>query len=554
MKLNLFLSKIKKYLQLIIFLIIGGISFYSCFDDNYDLKKISGQYEINPRFAITIGTSVFTIDSILNKLDTTNYVHQTDSGLLYIVYDKDLQFYKAEDQFPFTNSFQTNQPFSIPDTSLVFPPSGKITLTQTFYDTIYFKSDQIIDSVHIKHLTFTIQCNSNNPNPGQLKFTFPSIKNNTIAFADSIPLTSGVNNQTVNEDAAGYMLTFTSPHSGYSVLPIRFDYSLTGTSGNSIGSGLPSIHVDVTDLSYYAMYGYAGYTNLLGNTGVTDSIYLSILDQDILKNYNIQWADPRLKLFVTNSYVIMPIRFYASNMSTNSQAITINSSVNPVDLPYPNNMGSIVNDSVVYSKSNTNLFDAIQQKPGYIKFHFDAWSNPDKNTGIENIVVDTSSLKIKAEFYLPIWFRSGGFGTTDTMNFDIEKTAGKDLDSIEYMLFRVVSENGMPVDMSLQVYFTDSLCTTIYGTLYNTKKDTILKAGILGPDDRVISPTREILTTTFNPDQLKALKQTKKLLIKVFLNTAEWNNTNGRYVKFFSDYNFKLSFAVKFQAKFGGYF
>jgi hypothetical protein len=243
-------------------------------------------------------------------------------------------------------------------------------------------------------------------------------------------------------------------------------------------------------------------------------------------------------------------------MSTNFQNITINSSVNPVDLAYPDNIGNIVNDSIVYSRSNTSLFDALQQKPDYITFHFDAYSNPSHNTSIENIVVDTSSLKIKAEFYLPIWFKSDGFGTKDTMDFDMEKTAGKSLDSIEYMLFRVVSENGMPVSMNLQIYFAELNHDTlnILDSLYKTKEAEILVGGVIGSDGKVISPTPNIQDAVFNSDQLKAIKHTKKLLIKLSLKTSNNPYDPDGCVKFYSSYQFKLSLAFKFQAKFRGYF
>lgn len=549
MKLNYLVLKIKKPLFVAILLVVGGLSFYSCFDDKFDLHKISTAYQADPRLAITIGTAVFNIDSILTHLDSTLSIRQTDSGLIYVVYEKNIQFYKGEDKFlvPTQNSWNT----SLPSLPANFPPGGTISITvDTFHIPVSFGSDQIIDSINIKKLLLSTNVHSTYNHPSTLTFTFPSLVKNNAPFTQVYNILAGNYTNSQQSDAAGYFLKFTNASAGVSYLNVKVDFTMTGTAGSPVDPGTLDMGITVDSLKYHALYGYAGYRNLLN---VTDSINIPILDQNLITN--VQWANPSLKLLVKNSYVVLPIRFNVSNMATDAMNITIDPSINPKDLNYPSNLGSVVNDSIVYTKSNTNMFQAFEQKAKYIKFHCDAWSNPLKNTSIENIIVDTSSLKINAQFYLPIWFRSGGFGTTDTMSFDLQKSLGNGLDSIQYMLFRIVSENGMPVDMKLQILFVDE-SYKVLTTMYKTDS-MILIGGVLDQDGRVISPTRKVMDATFNANELKAMKNTKKLLIKLFLNSAQWNKNNANnspYVKFYSDYTFKLSFAFKFQGKFRGYF
>lgn len=536
-----------------IFLLAAGILFNSCFKD-YDVNKLSTVFEADPRLAFTIGSTTIRLDEVLKKLDSVKYINQyhsgPDSGLIYVVYDKDLQFFFGQDLFaiPTQNSFN----FNIDASSFpfaVFPPGGKIPFSTTINYPISFGTDQRIDSIHIKSMLIDIKVNSSCA--GSLKITFPGITLNKDTLSGSVQLTANVNKDLpINAD--NYFLRFASAATGSSNLALRLDLTLTGNPGDPIGSGL-SFNMTTSNFNFYAMYGYAGYTNLLN---INDTINLSLLNNNITKN--IQWADPRLKLYITNSYVILPIQFNASNMSTNSQSITLNSSINPVDLLYPSSMGSIKNDTIVYSNTNTNLFQALQQNPEYVTFHFDAWSNPNKNTSIENVIVDTSSLKLKAEFYLPIWLRAGSLSTYDTLSFDLASSLdslnnGKDSINIESMLLKIASENGMPISLKLQVYFAN-INNNHVGTLIDTTNAILAAAPVDPVTEKVTASTKSLLPVSLNSTQLNALKKTKKLLIGVYFSTTDFYKDKTKYVKFMADYKFKLTFSCKFYAKAKGSF
>jgi hypothetical protein len=546
------LLKTRMRLYLVLIILLAGTSFYSCFDDKYDFNRISPGYTLNPKLAITIGSTVLTIDSILSHMDSSQYIHTTDSGLIYVVYDKNLQFYRGEDKFDIPA--QNNLNVTLPPMAIgIFPGSGTITIAiDTFHIPVTFGTDQIIDSIDIKQLLLNTTVNNTYNHPSNLTFTFPTITRNKLPFQQTFGLL-GNSSQTRSDDAAGYMLKFSSVAPGRSYIDMQVSYTMYGTAGSAVGPGTFSMSLNIDSLKYHALFGYAGYKNLLN---FDDTLDLSFLNNYITNK--IDWKNPQVTVSISNSYIIMPIRFTASDLvvysKIDNKTYNVTVDPNPVDLKYPSRLGDAMKDSITYEKiKNKNLFDAIESVPEYLSFHFDAYSNPDHIISHENIIVDTSTIRIKVHFYLPIWFRSGGFGTTDTMDFDLQDIAGDALDSIQEMLLRIVAENGLPVDMKLQVYFTDS-SFRILDSLYHTSNTKILLGGVLGTNDRVISPTRKVIDASFNEHQLRNIKNTKKLLIKIFLNTAEWNSTNGRYVKFYSDYKFKLSFAVKFKAKFAGYF
>jgi len=109
-----------------------------------------------------------------------------------------------------------------------------------------------------------------------------------------------------------------------------------------------------------------------------------------------------------------------------------------------------------------------------------------------------------------------------------------DKDTIDAMIFRIKSENGMPVDMKLQIIFADAN----FNTLTQTDSIKIVAAGKV--DSSVVSYS----DIKFLKTQLNQLKNTKKLLIKVYLNTA--NNGPSR---FYIDSSLKLTFGCYFHAK-----
>lgn len=559
MKLILLNHRISGIVCRILLLIITGVYFTSCTDDNYDLNKRSNAFEYNPSLALTIGSTTIKLDDLLNELDSSQYIHQVntgaDSGMFYVIYEEDLNFYKGEDKFSIPGTNSANYQYNVP--AAVFPPSGEIRYSVTYNFPVDFGADQRIDSMHVKQMLMDFTINSTLPQLDSLKITFPNLTLNNVPLSDSVHVTSA--STQMHEDAGGYFLKFASASLGSSNLAIKLDIKLTGTPLSPFGPGSLGVIFFMDTVKYYAMYGFAGRKNLLD---ISDSIYLTLLNRNLTNT--IEWADPRLTLSIKNSYVVLPIRFSLSDMATYSQiknkvdSITLDPSINPYNLLYPTNLGGVAENTIEYNKQNSTIFQAIEGMPEYVKFHADAFCNPDGDSGEENMIVDTSSVKVTASFYLPIWFRAGNFGTYDTMDFDLNDAMGNDLDSIESMLFRIISENGMPINLRLQVYFADS-SLNILGALFDTTKtdNTIMVGGQIGTDGKVVKPTRKIQDINFSSDQLAALKNTKKLLLAVYFSTTDFNKTNpgiSPYVKFFSDYKFKLTFGCQFKARLRGYF
>jgi hypothetical protein len=86
-----------QYLIITIIAVIFIIGFNSCLDDKWDLNTINSDISLHPQVAAPLVYGNLSLDDLLNKLDTTDYVKKFDDNLLYITYSEYLLSYKATD-------------------------------------------------------------------------------------------------------------------------------------------------------------------------------------------------------------------------------------------------------------------------------------------------------------------------------------------------------------------------------------------------------------------------------------------------------------------------
>jgi hypothetical protein len=535
--------------------LITGISFIfnSCIDNEYDLSRMAEGMVYDPNLAISIGTVNFNIDKFLSDLDSTQSVKKDDKGFLYIIYEKDVPSFRGEDKVVMPGQ----APIVIPSAVFASPnfdSNGEASQTSSKDMPINFGADQQIDSMIVKYMTLQLTGNSTFPHNGKLIITFTGMVKNGIAFSDTfnIPANSSNLNIKTQNKASGYHINFSSSTMGSSKMPMDVKFVLNGTPGTPIGTGNLDVNLQLGnagEMKYFALFGYIGQTDVIN---ATDSLNIEFLNRNLAKN--IEWADPKLTLLLNNSYGV-PVRLTTSNMSVYSEQynqtlpITFDASINPKDLLFPTKADESVEDSIIYTKQNSTLFTALEYAPKILNYKIVAHTNTNGyDPAVKNVMVDTSIIRTKLQFHLPMWFRSSGFEQVDTLAFNAFGDNKDNKNSLNAMLFRIISDNGMPIDMDLQITFVDKDFVPLE-TIFKTSDHSIVKSAVLGSDDKVSASTRSYRDIVFDASQLKAIEKTKNLLVKVSFKTGEYTPSNGRYVKFYDSYNLKLSFACQFQLK-----
>ncbi len=548
--------KTKIFYKYFYWLAISIIAVTGCTQKDYDLSKLSNEISWNGKLALPIGSTSFTIEEILSHYDSTQFLNQNSDGLLYIIYQKDLVSFPSSDKI----TVPVQQEVKIP--SVVLPPtydakgqaSQKISLTFP----LSCNNTQEIDSIILKNMVINFTGSSNYTHNGLLIISFPSVTKSGNVLTDSVNIPGNSNsiNTTTANKADGYKMTFNSTSTDSSILPVNINFILKGgTPGAAVESGKTlDIKFKLENLTYHILYGYMGKDTLLD---VTDSVIFPFLNTALTQN--IEWKEPQITFNIKNSY-FFPIQYSLLNMQVHSYLtkqiypVTFYNNSNIQNIAFPAQLGQSAYDSLILSPTTTDAFNYLLKSPKNIQFHLNAIANPNgsivNGKHVFNATLDTSTINTQVKLYIPVWLRSGNFGTTDTMNFDISNLLPSSSDSIQNMLLRLSSKNGMPVDMNLQVYFTDSLYNVIDSLFKDkTQSHQIVKAGQVNNSGQVTSSTSLVKDIVFNQSQLQSLLKTKKLLIKISLNTSSYDPVSGPYVKFYSTDQLSIHFDCQFQPK-----
>jgi hypothetical protein len=531
----------KKGLYSIILLFMLG----SCINKDYDFSKASYDMVYDPKLAISIGTVNVVVDSLLVKYGADTIISTDEDGLLYITYVQ---------EFPFQYAFELiatdgigNQSFPLVMTPGTLPRQ----ITQKVELPISFPQKRI-DSVVIKQLDYSITVSSTYTQSGTLNISFPKVKDNTgNAFSHNFTLdNSGSYTSTITGDLAGSTMTFDSANIGNSYLPIDFDFRLNNPSGQPVEAGKQvTVTVTTSNFSYSVIYGYIGQNTVLDHTG---SMNINFLNNQMA--YNIEWADPQIKVSTENTYGV-PVLINIDTMRVYSEiddiyyGVNLKPVINPIQVAHSTNAYVPAFDSIKYNRSNTDFLDiALKSAPSKLYYQLSGTTNPDGDPktisgASPNIMLDTSVLKARIEFTLPMYFRSSGFGSSDTLDFEMDADTG-DV-SLKSMVFRIETENGLPIDMKLQAYFVDSNYVKL-DSLFLSNEQLIVSAGTTDAQGKVQTATKKVNYINFNNRQLRTVLNSKKIILKSSISTEKYN-PDLKYVKFFAGYKLKIKLACQLQ-------
>jgi hypothetical protein len=119
------------------------------------------------------------------------------------------------------------------------------------------------------------------------------------------------------------------------------------------------------------------------------------------------------------------------------------------------------------------------------------------------------------------------------------------VNKLEWVLFKINSDNGFPIDAVQQIYFADSAYQVI-DSLLIPMQQTLSSAPVGSPPDyKVIAPTHKYTETRIEKDRIARLDKVKNLLIYSHLATT---NNGADTVKIYSDYNVDIKIGVQAQA------
>ena len=507
-----------------IFRIIGGgvllslLIFASCrkVDKFDDLRVVNYDAE----FAIPLFNATATFEDILEQFDQDTYVQIDPDDLITVFYKGDVAGRSSQDilvNFPNILGFEVTD-----------------TLTGFDLDSLFNSSelDMEVDYAILKssELTYIASNDSMTPGPLTLTLTLPN------ATFNGVPFSVTTNH---NVTANGFSLfNGTFDLSGYKFIPQNdtffVEYTAYRPDSDSYDT-LQSLGVLIQDFEFSYIEGYLG-------SNVYD-LERDTIDIDFFENWtrgDVYFKDPKINLIVENSFGF-PVRSTSNSVhvfSVNGGVDSLESiyldSVN-VDYPSLYEVGETKYTHFDFNKDNSNIDIILGNGPVAIDYIFNAVSNPDTNTAIRGFMTDTSFMNAQVEVELPMYGTAKGFEARDT--FDINFDSYQGFNDVE---FKVIAENGIPIDVGLQIFFAES-DGTVLDSLF-TPSGTILEAAPVDGEGLPTMIAEKTTFTDFNGERFEKIKSAKKLLLRASFSTV---NNGETMVKILSTQEVKIRMGMK---------
>ena len=274
-----------------------------------------------------------------------------------------------------------------------------------------------------------------------------------------------------------------------------------------------------------------------------DTIAITIF-QNSIGSGSFTLANPSLKMKISNSYGV-PISASVpllEGYTPPGSTYPLTGVPNPLPILSPTfaQIGQILTDSFTLNKSNSNIVTVVNHNPKNFIYSANGTSNPAGPTH-KNFIIDTSVCKVYLEADLPLYGTASNFVLMDTVAFSPGSFVTSNIQSA---LFRIYSSNGMPIDVNMQIYFTDSLYKKLDSLIIPNQ--LILKSGVLNAAGVVIAPTQNTFNAVVTKARLSNLANAKYVIIK---NTESTTNGGSTNVKIYSNYKVDIKIGMEVQAK-----
>lgn len=549
MKKIIFFAKIK----LILFSSAILLFMVTCVEEKYDWDRLSDEIEINPTIAAPLLKGSLTLEDILMDVSPENTRISHPDSLLYVVYADSFESYLASD-FADISDQAYSQVYSSSDISSdpawISSPNGQTVIFNKQLNAEFeVTHNEKIDSIKLTQADLQIKVISSFKYNGNLRITSNSIKINGQSFLRNIPMSASGTNVTQNIPLNNAMIYLDNSDPAKTVLPISLELSLVKSS-IPVGSGENcTINIGFQDIQFSTVYGYLGEYNLLMGNGEFETEFFDKLHfGDDMIDGEILFADPMFTILTDNS-VGIPIEVTLSDVSAYSEINDVTTPINftgvnpfSIDAPDIAHIGQYAHDSIVISKNNSNIDDAINTSPGSISYSISAKTNPEGPTGSYNFVTDTSRLDIIFEMVLPLWLNAKNVILEDTSEMDLEDKLKDVWDYIDNLRIKIEGINGYPLESALQIIFLDASDNPL-DSLF-TGNSVILNPASVGTNGEVTNPADFEKSVELSDQKLEKIRGTKKTVIRASMDTS--NSLTGQHVKFYSYY--KLDFKISAKA------
>ena len=496
-----------------LFLLTSLFLIQSCVKDLQEIDNIEVE-NWQPEVAVALVNTTVSIQDFLDDFDTQGYLDIDDENFMTLVYESNVFSVSGEDIIDIPD-------ITIPmlDTSMVFP-YGAIN---TSFDIDFFtvKNGQLdfaFQSLYAEDMNVIIEVQNLTQNGNKLSYSTGAV------YSGSSPT-----NVSGTIDLSGYIMNFSNDE-------IEVRYIATNAAGER--KYLQNMVLQLHDFEYSFIQGYFDqYEFDLPN----DTILINLFETAVSGSLKIE--DPKINLKITNSFGV-PIGMVAETLIAETMSegtMDVHSILDDgVGFNYPSlvEVGQSKITNIGLNKDNSNLSEIISSNPKQLRYELDALTNPTADPSIKGFVLDTSRFAVDVEMELPVWLSASNFAVEEVSDFDASF-----FEDIESASFKLITENGLPIEAGVQVYFMDEN-NVVLDSLFDDVNMTLIPAAQVNTQGEVTAKSSSENIAEFTIDRIVKIQNATQISIKGMVSTAEMGTVA---VKFYTDYgmSFKLGAIAK---------
>lgn len=548
----------------VLLLLLCLLALSQCTKDEYVIDDDILVEGLTPSFALPLAHADISLAQLEGPLGLDDQVYSQAGSNLAVVFQERLFEIGLEDlvTLPPQEASESFEADAL--TAAVFNASlegDQIELGQTYNTPFAFDNGEELDSIRLGTSSLSIAFNSTFRHDLNVTVTIPELSNADGVFMTSFDLDYQGTVPVVSElevDVSGYLLDFTGPGNN-NALNIVADFIITHSGEMTQAGDNVSFEFELSSNSIQAGYGYLGQY-----AGIAE---IDTQQVDIFQSIDAQYiyfADPRIELdFYNSSGIPMEIDFTSLFAPDNQQTQLITGGALE-DIPTiaaASSPGTIALTEHSIDNSNTNpqLSDMLSEGPVELIYTAEGTTNPIGFT--DNFILDTSVIACDATVILPLHASVQGYRFSDTLDVDLTVDLGLNegsaigIDDVEQVQFRIVSDNGLPLDLALQVLFLDENYEVKDSLYTGADEAVVLAAGVINttapigdPDrGRVIAASHHVADTYMSPQRLEAIldQEIEHVIVRVLGNTSE--AADGELVRFYPEDGLEVQLSAKIE-------
>lgn len=534
---------------------VFSLVFTSCFKETIDeLRDIKG-VSANPEFSAPLITSSIGMKEIYESYSDKAIVQERPDKLLVFVFQsadtvKPNRFLDIPTT-PFSFTFQMN-----PLVIAGFEATGGATFQLNDSVKLDLTNGEKVKSIHVKNGSLNFNFTSEFRHNFSITVSYPSIKRNGIAISEVIDINYDpsdypkVVNRTISLNDA--VIDFS--RNGVTANSLPFDYTISATRIPA-NSTLPTerfIFNQTFDLSSFnTITGYLGRFDILS---ADESQEIDLFDNAL--SGQVFLKDPRLTIRVSNTLGV-PVTGRITNLrmvDQNNQnfQVVINPFRDTFTFATPARPGEIATSEYLIDRNNSNIADALNSKPKYVRFSMKFEANY-RQEEKDNFLID------ETEFYT--YYNSEIPFDLKILNYDISSVQSnstlKDLGSIEnevqQVKMNVITENGLPFDMYAQMLFTrDSILPNgdtlqaVIDSLFTTEIPVL--GALVDANSEVIRSSTSSTQVVLNVQRFERIQSAPNNMMRIRVNSSQINGAPA-FVKIYSNQRLSMKIGADIKLK-----